>query len=599
QFAAKGIIVTDALDPNLSFVPESEIIINNGESIPNTIDNTKKNENDPLIFTAGGLDVSQSGSITFDVIVKDTALDHPVSNIAQITGNNFNTANTNIVSNLVTTGQIIKEERKTEDVKTVELEAPVEPKVPAVSAGASVNLPPQAVADSVQVITDQEMEIAVLVNDSDPENQFDLLSLTVIIQPQNGTTTVNSEKGIVVYRSNPDFSGEDNFSYKICDSVGQCAEANVSVSVELAEAAQEKSSFFGSLIRVMTEDVSKTNLGEQALASIAQNETVKAIIDSKPVKFVQDKVLNNPVVEQVSQDVVTPTLVTVSVINTAPAIASAGMNLWAYLHFIFVEPLLILFRKKRKNWGVVYDSLTKMPISLALVRLYRKEDRRLIQTRVTDRDGRYLIMVKDPGNYYLEVTKPNYDFPTKILSTEKMDTKYLDLYHGEEVTIKDKEAAVSVNIPLDVREKKVRPISAVIRSFALQNLKSVISYVGLILAVLVLIIYPSLITTLALVFHVVFYVTFRKLLVPAKPKGWGIVYDEQTKIALHNVVVRLFDIKFNKLLETQLTDSKGRYAFLVGKNVFQILAEKDGYQAKEIKPIDLATTDEIVKLDIA
>ncbi|MCX6744314.1 MAG: hypothetical protein NTX82_02205, partial [Candidatus Parcubacteria bacterium] len=47
------------------------------------------------------------------------------------------------------------------------------------------------------------------------------------------------------------------------------------------------------------------------------------------------------------------------------------------------------------------------------------------------------------------------------------------------------------------------------------------------------------------------------------------------------------------------TDSKGRYAFLVGKNVFQILAEKDGYQAKEIKPIDLATTDEIVKLDIA
>ncbi|MCX6742909.1 MAG: hypothetical protein NT116_01610, partial [Candidatus Parcubacteria bacterium] len=61
----------------------------------------------------------------------------------------------------------------------------------------------------------------------------------------------------------------------------------------------------------------------------------------------------------------------------------------------------------------------------------------------------------------------------------------------------------------------------------------------------------------------------------------------------------LFDIKFNKLLETQLTDSKGRYAFLVGKNIFQLLAEKDGYQPKEIKPVDLSINNEIVNLDIA
>jgi uncharacterized repeat protein (TIGR01451 family) len=383
-------------------------------------------------------------------------------------------------------------------------------------------------------------------------------------------------------------------------SIGGSIELPVTEPIsELVEGQEVNYSIFGSFLNIFTEDVSKTQIVENILSSISQNETVKTIVESAPVKFVEEKVLNNPVVEQTSQSVVTPALVTVAVINTAPAFATASLNFWSFLHFLFVEPLLILFRKKRKNWGVVYDSLTKMPISLALVRLYRKEDRRLVQTRVTDREGRYLIMVKDPGLYYLEVTKPNYDYPSKILSTEKMDTKYLDLYHGEELNIQDKEASISANIPLDVRDVKVKPISAVIRSFALQNLKNVISYVGLILALLVLIIYPSIITILALVFHLIFYVIFKKLLVPAKPKGWGIVYDEQNKQALNNVVVRLFDIKFNKLLETQLTDNKGRYAFLVGKNVYQMMLEKDGYQSKEVKPVDLTAAEQLVNLDVA
>lgn len=598
---AAAITVTDKLDPNLSFVPGSDKIVVNGVEILNGTDNSIKNEIDPLIFTVGNLGINQNASITFDALVKDTGLDREILNSAEIAGLNFDTQTTNIVRNKVITEQVLVEEKPTEELTETQVEVPAQPEVP-VSSGGSTNLLPLAVDDSAQTSINQAVEIAVLVNDSDPENQLDPVTFVLVSQPKNGTASIDPNNLSIIYMPSADYVGEDIINYRICDSVGQCAEAKVLVTinpVEVAGGEEVNVSFFGSLLNALTEDVSKTNIGEQALAGLTQNETVQNIINSKPVQFAQDKVLNNPVVEQVSQDVVTPTLVTISVINTAPAIATAGLNFGGFLHFIFVEPLLILFRKKRKNWGVVYDSLTKMPISLALVRLYRKEDRRLVQTKVTDRDGRYLIMVKDPGVYYLEVTKLNYDYPTKILGTEKTDTKYLDLYHGEELTIQDKDAAVSVNIPLDVRDKKVKPITAVLRSFALQHLKNVISYVGLILAVLVLIIYPSIITIAALIFHVIFYVTFRKLLMPAKPKGWGIVYDEKTKQNLNNVVVRLFDMKFNKLLETQLTDSKGRYAFLVGKNVYQILAEKEGYQAKEIKPVDLTTNEELVNLDIA
>jgi len=47
-----------------------------------------------------------------------------------------------------------------------------------------------------------------------------------------------------------------------------------------------------------------------------------------------------------------------------------------------------------------------------------------------------------------------------------------------------------------------------------------------------------------------------------------------------------------------VTDKKGRYAFLAGKNIYQILAEKSGYEPKEVRPVDLVKKDQIVNLDV-
>jgi len=88
------------------------------------------------------------------------------------------------------------------------------------------------------------------------------------------------------------------------------------------------------------------------------------------------------------------------------------------------------------------------------------------------------------------------------------------------------------------------------------------------------------------------------LIVPPKPKSWGIIYDEKTKQPIGQGIVRIFETRFNKLLETQVTDAKGHYAFLVGKNEYELLAEKSGYEPKEIKPIDLIKKDQIVNLDL-
>jgi hypothetical protein len=85
---------------------------------------------------------------------------------------------------------------------------------------------------------------------------------------------------------------------------------------------------------------------------------------------------------------------------------------------------------------------------------------------------------------------------------------------------------------------------------------------------------------------------FKRLAAPTKAKEWGIVYDPATGKSLDRVVVRIFDKKFNKLLETQATDANGKYGFFVRRNVYYLTAEKDGYEKYVSQDIDLSEKDE-------
>jgi|GEM_PF-4489036 len=309
-------------------------------------------------------------------------------------------------------------------------------------------------------------------------------------------------------------------------------------------------------------------------------------------------ILQNRQVGETSQNVITPILLILAALNTIPAVLALTITVLPYLHLLFIEPFLWFFRGKRKKWGIVYDALTKLPVALAVVRLYSQENKRLIQTKVTDKEGRYLMIVKEVGKYYLSVTKPDYVFPTRYLRGERQDVKYLDLYHGEEIEVTQKGGAVTANIPLDPSERKMLTEKEAVKSYLLKNVRLMVSYIGMILALLIILIYPTIITVSALVIHIILFLLFRRLIVPPKPKSWGIIYDEKSKQPIGQGIVRIFETRFNKLLETQVTDAKGHYAFLVGKNEYQLLAEKSGYEKKEIKPVDLIKKDQIVNLDL-
>jgi Bacterial Ig domain len=90
------------------------------------------------------------------------------------------------------------------------------------------NVPPEAANDQVQTNEDNWVDITPLDNDYDADD--DALEITALTQPLQGTAVISSSSNIR-YTPDPDFYGEDSFSYTVTDSTGKDGTGNITVDV--------------------------------------------------------------------------------------------------------------------------------------------------------------------------------------------------------------------------------------------------------------------------------------------------------------------------------------------------------------------------------
>lgn len=90
------------------------------------------------------------------------------------------------------------------------------------------NQAPTARPDQALTTLEREIDINLLVNDSDADN--DALAIDGIVQPLNGLVFDNGD-GTVTYRPDFDFEGEDRFRYWVSDGQGHFAPSEVLVRV--------------------------------------------------------------------------------------------------------------------------------------------------------------------------------------------------------------------------------------------------------------------------------------------------------------------------------------------------------------------------------
>ncbi|HEX2937061.1 MAG TPA: Ig-like domain-containing protein, partial [Bacteroidales bacterium] len=92
----------------------------------------------------------------------------------------------------------------------------------------AVNDIPVSIVDNAVVAEDSNVVIDVLSNDTGLGDGGIVVSVSS--NPAHGTVTVNPDRTIT-YTPAPDYYGQDSFTYKVCDSNGDCIEGTVNVTV--------------------------------------------------------------------------------------------------------------------------------------------------------------------------------------------------------------------------------------------------------------------------------------------------------------------------------------------------------------------------------
>lgn len=233
------------------------------------------------------------------------------------------------------------------------------------------------------------------------------------------------------------------------------------------------------------------------------------------------------------------------------------------------------FRTSKSGYGTIFDSVTGKPIDLARVRLVDIHGL-TVASAVTDRYGHYRL-AGSPGEFTLDVLKPDYEFPSRFLKQFKRSRMYDNVLSSKKIKIKDY-GIVTKNIPIDAVGDKRR--SKVFSKWIIlsDNAQLAIAYVGPLVAW----VYPAYITKTPGVWLLYgTYISITAIRVigfrPSKPQ-FGTVTDANTGEPIERAVIRLFDSRFNKVLNTQMTSGKGRYAFLVNKGSYYLTMEKEGYK---------------------
>jgi|GEM_PF-2945794 len=347
------------------------------------------------------------------------------------------------------------------------------------------------------------------------------------------------------------------------------------------QAPQKKGSYDVVLKIIYGDDVTQTIALTMITATAVQAQVLAAV--APPIKEVQKAAIIVNTETKKAVEISEPALqasVAVSVPAVAvanPAIAMNAVQWWYYINYIFSWILSSIgLKKRRKPWGVVYDAITKNPLDLAIVRLIDTKTKKLIETQVTDKNGRFSF-VPIPGEYTVTATKQEFLFPSKIV-TEIIDGDYFNVYHQETVTVKSAEDTIQLSIPLDQKAPATfhaKTFKTVAKEFT-GKYALVSLVVSMTISIALTTYVPSTLNAVLLLINSVFIMS-QVMLMAHEQKPWGIVFNALNLKPVPLAAIAIFDAKQQKLLRSRLTDYYGRFNFLAPTGEFILSVSKEQY----------------------
>ncbi len=326
---------------------------------------------------------------------------------------------------------------------------------------------------------------------------------------------------------------------------------------------------------------------------IAPNETITIQIPTvkSAVKDVKD-FLNKQSV-QTAEKAVAATGFSFSIISLLMQVSQ--LRLWSIIISIFGL-------RKRKPWGVVYDSITKKALDPAYV-ILKDENGKEISTSITDLDGRYGFTT-GKGTYYIEANKTHYIFPSARLKGYAKDELYTDLYFGEAFSISENGQVIAKNIPMDPEsfdwneyQKKRLKLNRFnrLRDLWIYRASSFFLYFGFFMSTIEYIFNPSTFNTVIMLVYLALLILFRTLF---KVRTNGVVIRRETKDPVPFTIVRIMSVEFNTEISHKVTDERGRFYALAPNDLYYATVEEkmsDGKYVKIFTSNTFKVTDGVVK----
>ncbi len=247
-----------------------------------------------------------------------------------------------------------------------------------------------------------------------------------------------------------------------------------------------------------------------------------------------------------------------------PTLGLSSLSLWSLL-----GRFMDRFRKK-KPWGVVYDSVTKKGLPRAIVRVKDASSLAIIQTTVTDAQGIFRLNTQK-GVYLLEVTKNGYTFPSTLVP-DKVDAQYTSIYKGEKVIVEVEGQSLMFSIPIDSKHlsswQKTIHQFGVIAVSAIRWASDISLIIGIALSIAFAIRYPGFITFFILGLYILILVA-KIVYSVMQPKQFGTVTTGWLR-PVADLEIGLYDKDFNTFISQTYTNRDGKYQFIVPANDYRI-----------------------------
>ena len=318
---------------------------------------------------------------------------------------------------------------------------------------------------------------------------------------------------------------------------------------------------------------------------------------------------NNETVSNIVDRIIEPSMTTAAVVVAtgvaASAITAFQVTNLIYLFFRFSYLWLapVAFGKRRKrSWGTVFDSVTGRPIKRAIVRIFSREFNKLVESQITDTQGRFGFLV-DPGEYFVTVTRPGFAFPSHIMKTSAV-SQYEDIYRGDTIKINERNAgSLVLNIPIDPNIKEIprtrlrwlRILNKL--GYLLEKFSTPLLATGTVLSWLALIIDPATVNYYILGLYAA--LIFIKYLVGGiLERSWGEVTDFVSGDPIGMVAVRIYNAGKGSIIGTRVTNRKGQFTSLVAPGQYYLVAVKAGFRTFKSKIMTVTKRQGLIRIKI-